>query len=119
MTPERAVGCRLAAAASHFLVLAGGDDDAEDFFLAHDDELVAVERDLGSGVFAEEDAVAGFYVEREGLAFVVGLALADGDHFAFLRLFLGGVGDDDSAANRFGFLNTLDQNAVMQGGQFR
>src|SRR5436305_1637969 len=36
--PERAVGCRLAAAASHFLVLAGRDDDAEDFFLAHDDE---------------------------------------------------------------------------------
>jgi hypothetical protein len=52
-------------------------DDAEDFFFAHDQEFVAVELDLGARVLAEEDGVAGFDVEREDFAFVVGLALAN------------------------------------------
>ena len=33
-------------------------DDAKDFFLAHDEKLLAVEFDLGTGVFPEEHAVA-------------------------------------------------------------
>jgi hypothetical protein len=31
-------------------------EDAEDFFFAHDQELFAVELDLGAGVLAEQDA---------------------------------------------------------------
>src|ERR1700733_11862148 len=89
-------------------------EDAEDFFLAHDEEVFAVELDLGAGVLAEEDRVASLDVEREYLAFVVGLALADGNYFALLGLFLGRIGDDDAAANAFAFFNPANKNAVVQ-----
>src|SRR5580704_12037911 len=88
-------------------------DDAEDFFFAHDEEVFAVELDLCARVLAEEDVIAGLDVEGEGLAFVVGLALADGDDLAFLRLLLGGVGDDDAAADGLALFDAADQDAVM------
>ena len=92
-------------------------EDAEDFFFAHDEELIAVELDLGAGVLAEEDAVASLDIEREDLAFVVGLALTDGDHFALLRLFLGGVRDDDATTLRLALFNTADEDAIVQGSK--
>ncbi len=61
-------------------------DDAEDFFFAHDQELFAVQLDFSARVFAEEDGVALLHVEREDLALVVRLALADSNDFALLRL---------------------------------
>jgi len=39
---------------------------------------------------------------------------AGGDHFAFLRLFLRGVGDDDPALGLFFFLHALDDHAILQ-----
>ena len=62
-----------------------------------------------------------FYVEREDLAFVVGLAFADGDDFTFLGLFLGGVGDDDAATDGFTLFDTTNQDAIVQrskGGRY-
>src|SRR5271156_3393672 len=53
-------------------------EDAEDFFFAHDQQLFAVDLDLGARVLAEQDAVASLDVEREHLALVVRLALANG-----------------------------------------
>jgi len=50
-----------------FLGRAGGaGEDAEDFFFLHDDELFAINLDLGAGVLAEQDAVALFDGQREG-----------------------------------------------------
>jgi hypothetical protein len=72
-------------------------EDAHDVGLLHDQELLTIELHLGARPLAEQDAVAGLHVERAKLALVVQRAGADGDHFAFLRLFLGGVGDDDAA----------------------
>ncbi len=43
---------------------------------------------------------------------------ADGDDFAFLRLFLGGVGDDDAAGGLFFGLDTADQHAIVQRSEF-
>jgi hypothetical protein len=43
---------------------------------------------------------------------------ADGDDFAFLRLFLGGVGDDDPALGRGFFFDALHEDAVAQGTKF-
>ena len=54
-------------------------DDAENLFLAHDQELFAVDLDLGSRVFAKENLVAGLDVEREDLPLVVGFTFADRD----------------------------------------
>jgi len=38
-------------------------NDSENLVLAHDDEFVAVELDLAARILAEQDAVAGLYVE--------------------------------------------------------
>ena len=53
------------------------------------------------------------HVERLALAVVLDLALADGDDLALLRLFLGGVGDDDSADLLLAFLDALNDDAVV------
>jgi hypothetical protein len=59
-----------------FLSRAGGaGEDAQYFVFLHDDELFAINLDFRAGVFAEQDAVAFFDGQREGLAFVVGAAL--------------------------------------------
>ena len=42
----------------------GAFDDAEDLVLAHDEVFLAVELDLGTAVFPEENAVAFFDIER-------------------------------------------------------
>jgi hypothetical protein len=55
------------------------------------------ELDLLPGILSEEDEVAGLDVERDPLAVVLRLAVSGGDDLALLRLFLGGVGDDDPA----------------------
>src|SRR5919107_18352 len=47
---------------------AGALDDAEDFVLAHDEVLLAVDLYLRAAVLAEEHAVASLYVERDARA---------------------------------------------------
>ena len=42
----------------------------------------------------------------------------DGDDLAFLRLLLGGVGDDDAALGLFLAFEALDDDAVVQGTKF-
>ena len=49
--------------------------------------------------------------------FVAG-AGAGGDDFAFHRLFLGGVGDDDAAGGLFFGIQPADHDAVVQGAEF-
>src|SRR5581483_1834047 len=92
--------------------------DAEDFFLAHDEELFAIDLDFGTGILAKEDAVAGFHLQRGDFTFFVLLAFADGDDFAFLRLVLGGIGDDDAATGGLGFFDATNDDAVVEGNQF-
>ena len=89
-------------------------EDSEDFFLAHDQELFAIELDLGAGVLAEQDAIAGLDIEREHLALIVRLALADRDDLALLWLLFCGIGDDDAATNAFAFFDAANQNPIMQ-----
>src|SRR4051794_5066768 len=81
---------------------------AHDITLLHNEELLAVDLDLGAGPLAEQDAVARLQVDRHQLAGLIARAGADGDHFALLRLLGGGVGYDD-AAGRLGLaLDALD-----------
>src|ERR1700704_2921077 len=68
---------------------------AHDIGLLHDQEILAVDLDLGARPFAEQHEVAGLDVGDDALAVVVEGARADRDHFAFLRLLLGGFRDDD------------------------
>ena len=61
-----------------------------------------------------EAQVAAVTHEAGPLLIVAG-AGTDGNHFAFLRLFLGGVGDDDAALGLLFAFESLDHNPVVQG----
>src|SRR6516225_3067307 len=116
MTSRR--GVLLLSRAGGFL-LGGAGNDAENFFFAHDDEVFAIELDLGASVLAEQYAIAFFHSEREDLAVFVDFAFASGDDFAFLRFVFGGVRDDDATTGGLGLFDAADQDAVMQRGKFR
>ena len=67
-------------------------DHAHDVFLAHDEEFIALHLHGLAGILAEQHLVAGLDVERDQLAVVVLLALADGDDFALVGFLGRGVG---------------------------
>src|SRR5258708_20881381 len=91
-----------------------GLEHAQDVAFLHDQQVLAVELDLGAGPLAEQDAVAGLDVERLDLAAVVARARTDGDDFAFLRLFLPAVGVDDPAPGLPFFLAALNEEAFSR-----
>src|SRR6476660_10327435 len=82
-------------------------DDAHDVGLLHDQEILAVENDLGARPLAEQNLVAGLHVRGDDLAGLVAAAGADGDDLALGRLLLGGAGDDDSTLRLFLGIDTL------------
>ncbi len=89
---------RLPPSRSGSLLLGRGDfHHAHDVALLHDQEFFAIDLHFSAGPLAEQDAVAHRDVERVDLAVLVARTGADGDDFAFLRLFLGAVRDDDAA----------------------
>ena len=89
-------------------------DHAEDVALLHDQEVFAVDHDLGARPLAEQHAVAGLHFRGDALAIVVEGARADGDDLAFLGLFLRGVGNDDAAAGLLLGCNTPHDDTVVQ-----
>src|SRR5262245_9889131 len=88
--------------------------DSEDVIFAEDHVVLTVEPHVRTGVLAEQHPVTDGYVERCHSAVVANLALAGRDHDAFLRLFLGRVGDDDPAGRLLFALRALDQDAVLE-----
>src|SRR6478736_9776801 len=93
-------------------------DDAHDVGLLHDQKVLAVDLDLVSGPFAEEDRIARLDVERDERTALVAGAGTDGNHLALLRLFLGCIGNDDPT---FGFGVTFrapDDDAVVEWTEF-
>src|SRR3954453_12189630 len=75
----------------------GSADDREDVLLADDEQLVVLDLELGPGVLAVEDLVAGLDVHRLALAVIEDPAWADGEDRALLGLLLRGVRQHDSA----------------------
>src|SRR5690606_2777151 len=71
--------------------------DAHDVGFLHDEKVFAVELDFGARPLAEQHAVTDLDVEGDELAAFIAATGAYGEDFAFLRLLLGGVGDDDAA----------------------
>src|SRR5260370_34966264 len=98
--------------------LGGRIQNAEDFILAHNHVLFAIQLDVAAGIFSEKDAISDFDVEWNQLPIFQALALPYGDNFAFLRLLFGRVGDDDSASNRFLLLDPFYGNAIVEGSNF-
>src|SRR5687767_1525623 len=93
-------------------------DDAHDVFLAHHEELIAFDLHGLAGILAEQHAVADLDVDRNQLAVVVLLALADGDDLALVGLLGGGVGDHDAPGGLALLFDALDDHAVMQRTDF-
>src|SRR5262249_342836 len=112
---EMMVGGRADAVASGGLL--AGDalfDDAHDVALLHDQELFAVDLDLGARPFAEQHPVADLDVDGDQLAGLVAAAGANRGDLALGGLFLGGVGNDDAAGGLLFGIDALDGNAVVK-----
>src|SRR5712664_2512095 len=93
-------------------------EHAHDVGFLHDQELLAVELDLGARPFAEQHAVADLEVDRDQLAGFVAAARTDRRDFALRGLFLGAVRNDDAALGFFFGVDTLDHDTVMQRTKF-
>src|SRR5712692_3656963 len=102
-------------------VLLGGRDvgeNAHDVALLHDQEILAVDLDLGTGPLAEQHAVADLEVDRDQLAIFVTAARSDRGDFALRGLFLGSVRNDDAASCLLFGVDALDHNAVVKRTEF-
>jgi len=89
-------------------------NNAQNIAFLHDQQVFAVELDLGAGPFAEQDAIARLDVERGDLAVIALGAAADGDNLTLLGLFLGGIRNDDAAGRLFLGLDAANQHAIVQ-----
>src|SRR5436305_1051419 len=65
-------------------------DDCQNVLLADDQQLFAVDLELGAGVLRVKDALALLDVDRLAAAVIEDPARADGEDLPLLRLFLGG-----------------------------
>ena len=69
----------------------------EDVVLGHDQDVLAVDLDLGPGIRAEDHLIALLDGERNpGAGLLVEVAIAQGDDLALLGLVLGAFGQVDS-----------------------
>jgi hypothetical protein len=93
-------------------------DDSQNVRFLHDQQFFAVDLDFGARPFAEQDLVASLDVERLMRSPSSSYAPAYSDDFAFLRLFLGAIGDDDPASGLFLGLDAADEDAVVQRTKF-
>src|SRR5262249_55362419 len=93
-------------------------EHAHDVGLLHDQELLAVELDLGARPLAEQHLVAGLHVHRDQLAALVASAGADRDDLALLRLLPRGIGNDDAAGGLLLGFDAAHDHAVVQGTEF-
>src|SRR4051794_22740592 len=72
-------------------------DDTEDVALLHDEQILAVDLHLCSRPFAEQHMITRLQLQRDEFALFVARPRTDRDDLAFLRVFLGGVRNNDAA----------------------
>ena len=90
-------------------------DDTQKIALLHDQELLAVELDLGAGPFAEQHTISRRNLERhDGALFIAG-ARSDRDDLTLGRLLLDRVGNDDPASRFLERGDTTDDDALQIG----
>ena len=98
------------------LLLGALRDLGEDVAAGEDQELFAVDGDLGAAVLRVDDGVTDLEVERDHLAGLLAPPpRSDREDFALLRLLFGGVGDDEAADGRLLGLPGPDDDAVLEG----
>src|SRR4029078_13249564 len=87
-------------------------ENREHFVLAHDEVFLAIELDVLPGVLPEQNRVACLHVERHAVR-LFAFTETDGHDLSLLRLFLGAIGNDDSADFLFALIDALDDDAVV------
>jgi hypothetical protein len=79
----------------------------------HDEEFFASDLHLCARPFAEQHPIARLDIDGDELADFVARAMTNGDDLAFLRLFLGGVGNDDAGLRLLFTFKSANDDAVM------
>ena len=92
--------------------------DGEDVFFAHHQMVDAVQLDFGAGVLVEEHLITLLDGQFNAGAVFQDLAGTGSDHLTLAGLFLGGVGDVQTAGGLFFGFQALDQHTIVQGLQF-
>src|ERR1700687_5573467 len=92
-------------------------DDRENIGLAEDQVSLGVDRDFSSTVLSVENLVTDLELHRNADV-LLEAARANGDDLALLRLFLGGIGDEQRAALLLRLLERSDHHAVCEGCDF-
>jgi hypothetical protein len=91
-------------------------EDGEHVAGVEDQDVLTVGGDLGAAVLAVDDGVADLDVDGDDLAaLLAATAGTDGEDLALLGLFLGGVGDHQTAGGGFLGLARTNDDPVFQG----
>src|ERR1700758_4356505 len=93
-------------------------DDAHGVILLHDQELFAVDLDLGARPFAKQHPVADLDVDWDELAGLVAAAGANRDNLALRGFFLGSIGNDDATGALLFGIDALDDDAIVKWTEF-
>src|SRR5277367_796413 len=93
-------------------------EDAHDVGLLHDQEILTFDLHFGAGPFAEQHEIACLHFGNDPFAVLVERAGTYGDDFAFLRLLLDGIGNDDATRGLLIFLKAADDHAVAKRTEF-
>src|SRR5262245_6284379 len=106
------------ASSSNFMILATAlllVHHGEDVAAAQDEQVLAIDRDLGAAVLRVDDRVADLHVEGDDLAGLLGAAAgADGEHSALLGLLFGGIGDHETRSGLLFGVVCLHDDAVVE-----
>src|SRR5262245_48397837 len=97
-----------------FLASGSAFENAHDVALLHDEEIFAVDLDLGARPFAEQHPVTSLHVERLNHSLVVSGTRSHRDDFPLLWLLLGCIGNDDAAGRALVLLDTAYDDSVVQ-----
>src|SRR5712692_1526080 len=90
----------------------------QDFVFAEDQDLLAVDLDVGPRVLPEQDLVAHLDVQGDLGPVLQELAVPDGQDLALLGLFLRRVRDDDAPLGGHLFLDAANEQAVVKRTYF-
>ena len=91
---------------------------AHDVALFHDQQLLAVDLDLGPRSLAEQHLVLGLQLQWDNLTVFAARAGTHSDDFALLGLLGGRVGDDDAAGGFRVAFDAPERDAIVQGTEF-
>jgi len=90
-------------------------EDAENLVFADDENLLPIDFDFRSGIFSEQDLIAGLDLRRNAVTGIEHFARADRDYFAALGFFLRAIRNVEASEFRFVFFDAPDDDSIVEG----